>query len=147
MRLTTRGRYAVTAMLDLTLHGEHGPVCIGAIAERQAISAAYLERLFRSLREKGLVCSTRGARGGYQLCRCAGQISVADVICAVDEPLDATLCPSARNDLTHTLWADLTRHVQDFLEHRTLAEICASQSGCSETREKFALIAQDLVEQ
>lgn len=143
MRLTTRGRYAVIAMLDLALHGEHGPVCIAAIAERQDISAAYLERLFRKLREQGLVCSTRGARGGYELGRCAAKISVADVIGAVDERLDATLCTSARNPLTYTLWADLTQHVQTFLEHRTLAEICAKQSQCSQTQAKFMLLTQD----
>jgi len=137
MRLTTRGRYAVTAMLDLAMHSAEGPVCIGAIAERQAISAAYLERLFRNLRQRGLVCSTRGAHGGYELCRCAGEISVADVINAVDEPLDATLCPSARNGLTHDLWADLTRHVQGFLGETTLAQICASKSPCSQTRDRF----------
>lgn len=137
MRLTTRGRYAVTAMLDLAMHSAHGPVCLGAIAERQGISAAYLERLFRNLREQGLVCSTRGARGGYELCRCAGQISVADVINAVDEPLDATLCPSARNGLTHDLWADLTKHVQGFLADTTLAEICAQKSDCPQMRSRF----------
>lgn len=137
MRLTTRGRYAVTAMLDLAMHSAEGPVCLGAIAERQGISAAYLERLFRSLREQGLVSSTRGARGGYELCRCAGAITIADVIDAVDESLDATLCPSARNGLTHDLWADLTRHVQGFLDETTLAQICARKSPCSVTRTRF----------
>lgn len=141
MRLTTRGRYAVTAMLDLAMHSADGPVCIGAIAERQGISAAYLERLFRNLREHGLVCSTRGARGGYELCHCAGEISVADIINAVDEPLDATRCPSARNSLTHELWMDLTRHVQVFLEDTTLAQICARKSECSQMRDKFAELA------
>lgn len=130
------------AMLDLTLHGQHGPVCIGAIAERQDISAAYLERLFRKLREQGLVCSTRGARGGYELGRCASTISVANVVCAVDEPLDATLCPSARNDLTQKLWADLTRHVQEFLEHRTLAEICANRSDCGQVSQKITVFSE-----
>lgn len=129
MRLTTRGRYAVTAMLDLALHGECGPVCIASIAERQGISPAYLEQLFRKLREQGLVCSTRGARGGYQLCRCAGEISVAQVINAVDGPLDATRCHSARNDLTQALWADLTRHVQTFLEDTSLGELCRRQGA------------------
>lgn len=133
MRLTTRGRYAVTAMLDLALHSEQGPVCLNAIAGRQGISAAYLERLFRHLRDRGLVSSTRGARGGYELCRCAGEISVADVICAVDEPLDATQCESAQNRLTCHLWSDLTRHVQSYLEDVTLAQLCDQQSSSPST--------------
>lgn len=132
MRLTTRGRYAVTAMADLALHGAHGPVCIGTIAARQGISAAYLERLFRRLRDQGLVCSTRGAHGGYELCRCAGEISVAEVIAAVDEPLDATRCPSADNDLTRCLWAGLTRHVQAYLSATTLAQLSAQRGGASD---------------
>lgn len=127
MRLTTRGRYAVSAMLDLAMHGERGPVCLAAIARRRGISPAYLERLFRSLRRRGLVCSTRGAHGGYQLCRCAGEITVADVIEAVDESLDATACDGECGGLTHDLWAELTQHVQQFLETKTLAEICAAQ--------------------
>lgn len=128
MRLTTRGRYAVTAMLDLALHSEQGPVCVNAIARRQDISAAYLERLFRALRDRGLVCSTRGARGGYELCRCAGEISVADIMAAVDEPLDATRCASARNRLTCELWSGLTQHVRNYLENVTLAQLCRGDS-------------------
>lgn len=144
MRLTTRGRYAVTAMLDLAMHSSDGPVCIGAIAARQGISAPYLERLFRKLRNRGLVCSTRGARGGYELCRCAGQISVADVINAVDEPLDATLCAGAGNPLTHDLWLDLTRHVHQFLADTTLAQICADKSPCRQTRSRFEALLQEV---
>lgn len=128
MRLTTRGRYAVVAMLDLALHEHGGPVCVASIARRQGISAAYLERLFRKLREQGLICSTRGARGGYQLCRCAGEINVAQIIDAVGEPMDAT-CGDAttRNDLTEPLWADLTHHVQTFLQATSLEQLCACQ--------------------
>lgn len=129
MRLTTRGRYAVSAMLDLAIHGEEGPVCLATIAHRRGISPAYLERLFRNLRRRGLVCSTRGAHGGYQLCRCAGEISVADVIAAVDESLDATACNGACGGPTHELWAELTQHVREFLETKTLAELCTTCRG------------------
>lgn len=139
MRLTSRSRYAVTAMLDLALHAEDGPVCLGAIAERQNISPAYLERLFRCLRQRGLVCSTRGARGGYQLCACAGEISVAQVMAAVGEPLDATACGGAENCrgdgarcLSHDLWADLSRHVQAYLAEVTLAQLCRRQRSAGE---------------
>lgn len=127
MRLTTRGRYAVTAMLDLAMHGGEGPVCLGEIARRRGISPAYLERLFRNLRRRGLVCSTRGAHGGYQLCRCAGEISVAEVIAAVDESLDATACDGDCGGLTHDLWEELTQHVRRFLETKTLAELCEAR--------------------
>lgn len=130
VRLTTRGRYAVAAMLDLAMHADSGPVCVAAIAKRQGISPAYLERLFRSLRDCGLVCSTRGAHGGYQLCHCAGEINVAQIINAVGEPLDATRCQaSAHNALTEALWVDLTRHVHSFLEATSLAKLCCDQRG------------------
>lgn len=135
MRLTSRSRYAVTAMLDLALHSGERPVCLATIAERQHLSLAYLERLFRQLRRHGLVCSTRGARGGYQLCGCADRISVAAVMAAVDEPLDATACQGAENCrgdgarcLSHELWADLTDHVQAYLSEVTLGELCARRS-------------------
>jgi len=131
MRLTTRGRYAVTAMLDLALHAGESPVCVNTIAERQDLSPAYLERLFRQMRSAGLVDSTRGARGGYRLCRDCAEISVADIIAAVDGPLDATRCGGAedcRGDggrcLTHDLWADLSRHIEAFLSRQTLDCLC-----------------------
>lgn len=132
MRLTSRSRYAVTAMLDLALHDDDRPVCLSAIAERQQLSLPYLERLFRQLRLYGLVCSTRGAHGGYQLCACADQISVAAVMVAVDESLDATVgqCPAngrggCVQDLSHQLWAGLTDHVQAYLSDVTLGDLCA----------------------
>ncbi|MES1943803.1 Iron-sulfur cluster assembly transcription factor IscR [Salinisphaera sp. PC39] len=135
MRLTTRGRYAVTAMLDLAMHGGEGPVCLNEIARRRDISPAYLERLFRNLRRRGLVCSTRGAHGGYQLCRCAGEISVAEVIAAVDESLDATACDGDCGGLTHDLWEELTQHVRRFLETKTLAELCEARQREDAARE------------
>jgi Rrf2 family iron-sulfur cluster assembly transcriptional regulator len=131
MKLTTRGRYAVTAMVDLALHAEAGPVSLADIAERNRISTAYLEQLFARLRRVGLVESTRGPGGGYRLARDADRISVADVIEGVREDTDATRCGGAQNChdggrcLTHDLWEDLTRHVHDFLVSVTLAELSA----------------------
>lgn len=138
MRLTSRSRYAVTAMLDLAIHGGERPVCLASIAERQQISLAYLERLFRELRRFGLVCSTRGAHGGYQLCSCADSISVAAVMHAVDEPLDATVSKDGDNEqdagvssLTDDLWAGLTNHIQQYLTDITLGELCVAQVAVS----------------
>jgi len=129
MRLTTKGRYAVTAMLDLAIHHEHGPVTLADIAERQGISLSYLEQLFAQLRKRGLVTSTRGPGGGYRLGRAAGSIAVADVICAVDESVDATRCGGRENCqgeqrcLTHDLWQDLSRQIYLFLSGIDLAQL------------------------
>ena len=131
MKLTTRGRYAVAAMLDLALHHDARPVAMADIARRNRISPAYLEQLLGRLRRQGLVESTRGPGGGYRLARPADEITVAGVIVAVNESVDATRCGGARDChdggrcLTHDLWEDLTRHIQDFLESVTLAELCA----------------------
>ena len=131
MKLTTKGRYAVTAMLDLAIHGASDPVCLGDIAARQDISLAYLEQLFTRLRKQGLVGSTRGPGGGYRLGRSAERISIADVIAAVDEPLDSTRCSGDRNCqrgercLTHQLWEDLSRHIVDYLDSLSLAALAA----------------------
>ncbi|HYW04545.1 MAG TPA: Rrf2 family transcriptional regulator [Gammaproteobacteria bacterium] len=129
MKLTTRGRYAVTAMLDLALHQGEGPVCLSDVARRQSISLSYLEQLFGPLRREGLVRSTRGPSGGYRLAREGGDISIARIINAVDEPIDPTRCGGARNCqdeqscLTHELWAELGDHIRSFLEHTTLADL------------------------
>jgi Rrf2 family iron-sulfur cluster assembly transcriptional regulator len=131
VKLTTRGRYAVTAMLDLALHDEDAPVALADIARRNRISSAYLEQLFAGLRRGGLVESARGPGGGYRLARPASEITVARVIAAVNETVDATKCGGARDChdggrcLTHDLWEDLTHHIHDFLEAVTLAELCA----------------------
>ncbi|HWP94512.1 MAG TPA: Rrf2 family transcriptional regulator [Gammaproteobacteria bacterium] len=131
MRLTTKGRYAVTAMLDLALHDAQGPVCLGDIARRQDISLPYLEQLFTRLRRKGLVVSTRGPGGGYNLARPAAAITVAAVVAAVDEPFEATRCGGVRDCqqgqicLTHELWEELGRHIHGFLSKVTLAELMA----------------------
>lgn len=126
MRLTTRGRYAVTAMLDLALHKSSGPVALADIAQRQEISLTYLEQLFARLRRGELVNSARGPGGGYQLARAAEDISVAEVIAAVDESVDATKCGGAKNChgqercLTHDLWDELSREIGNFLSRITL---------------------------
>lgn len=129
MRLTTKGRYAVTAMLDLALHHGNGPVTLAEIAQRQGISLSYLEQLFAQLRKRGLVRSTRGPGGGYRLGEAADKIAVSDVINAVDETVDATRCGGKQNChdhgrcLTHDLWEDLSARIQGFLSEIDLAQL------------------------
>lgn len=121
MRLTTKGRYAVTAMLDLALHFEDGPITLADISQRQCISLSYLEQLFAKLRRQGLVESTRGPGGGYRLSRGPREIPVADVILAVDEKVETTRCGGLANCqddeqcLTHELWAELSQEIYQFL--------------------------------
>ena len=129
MRLTTKGRYAVTAMLDLALHAQKGPVSLGDISDRQSISVSYLEQLFAKLRKSGLVSSVRGPGGGYQLAHLVGEIFVADIIDAVDESVDATRC-GGQGDcqqgvtcLTHELWSDLSDQIHHFLANISLQEL------------------------
>ena len=129
MKLTTKGRYAVTAILDLALHDAKGPINLADIALRQGISLAYLEQLFSKLKKNGLIESSRGPGGGYRLKRSAEEISVADVINAVDEPVDATRCGGQQNCqgelrcLTHDLWEDLNNQISQFLNNVTLGEL------------------------
>jgi Rrf2 family iron-sulfur cluster assembly transcriptional regulator len=129
MRLTTKGRFAVTAMIDVALHGSDNPVTLAAVSERQKISLSYLEQLFGKLRRHGLVDSVRGPGGGYNLARPAVEVSVADIITAVDEPIDATQCGGKENChddrrcMTHELWAGLNAHILEFLRAVTLAEL------------------------
>jgi Rrf2 family iron-sulfur cluster assembly transcriptional regulator len=133
MRLTTKGRFAVTAMIDVALHGSESPVTLAAISERQKISLSYLEQLFGKLRRHGLVDSVRGPGGGYNLARGADSVSVADIITAVDEPIDATQCGGKENChddrrcMTHELWAGLNAHIFSFLRSVTLAELVRQQ--------------------
>jgi Rrf2 family iron-sulfur cluster assembly transcriptional regulator len=134
MRLTTKGRFAVTAMIDLGMRQHKGPVTLAGISQRQTISLSYLEQLFAKLRRHGLVESTRGPGGGYRLGKVATDISVADIIFAVDEPLDATQCSGRANCdndhrcMTHDLWASLNRHMVDYLDSVSLANLVAQQS-------------------
>lgn len=134
MRLTTKGRFAVTAMIDLALRESEGPVTLAGIAERQHISLSYLEQLFGKLRRHKLVASVRGPGGGYTLALEAGEVTVADIVVAVDEPLDATQCggkghchDDERVCMTHELWTDLNRHMFDFLDSVTLASLVERQ--------------------
>ena len=129
MRLTTKGRYAVTAMLDLALHADAGPVSLADISERQGISISYLEQLFAKLRRRELVRSIRGPGGGYRLNRPGEEIFVAEIIDAVDERVDATGC-SGNSDcqdghtcLTHHLWSDLSDQIHHFLSDISLASL------------------------
>jgi len=133
MRLTTKGRYAVTAMLDLALHFNEGPITLADISKRQGISLSYLEQLFSRLRKNGLVDSARGPGGGYRLSREAAQISVADVITAVDEKVDAMRCEGKGNCqeegqcLTHELWCDLSDQIYSFLKSIDLGQLVARE--------------------
>lgn len=129
MRLTTKGRYAVTAMLDLALHYQEGPITLADISKRQGISLSYLEQLFSRLRKNGLVDSARGPGGGYKLSRPASEIAVADVITAVDEKVDAMRC-NGKGDcqdggacLTHELWCELSAKIYDFLKGIDLGQL------------------------
>lgn len=129
MKLTTKGRYAVTAMLDLALHYEQGAVTLSDIARRQGISLSYLEQLFARLRRSGLVDSVRGPGGGYNLAMTPAAISVAQIIVAINENIDATRCGGEQNCdgdercLTHYLWEDLSERIREFLSSITLADL------------------------
>lgn len=135
MRLTTKGRFAVTAMLDLALRHGKGPVTLAGISERQDISLSYLEQLFGKLRRHHLVDSVRGPGGGYTLAKPLDTVSVADIIRAVDEPVDATQCGGKENChedhrcMTHDLWASLNERIYDYLDSVTLAELVAKQQA------------------
>jgi len=143
MRLTSKGRYAVTAMLDVALHSSDNPVPLADISERQEISLSYLEQLFSRLRKHGLVSSVRGPGGGYRLGMGAEEISVGMVISAVDESIDATRCQGTGDCqggsrcLTHSLWRGLSERISDFLDGISLAELMQqNQSKLVEMRAK-----------
>jgi Rrf2 family iron-sulfur cluster assembly transcriptional regulator len=129
MRLTTKGRYAVTAMLDLALHANSGPVSLADISGRQNISLSYLEQLFSKLRRSELVSSVRGPGGGYRLSRPGKQIFVAEIVDAVNENVDATGCGGSSNCqkgeicLTHHLWCDLSDQIHGFLSGISLSSL------------------------
>ncbi len=129
MRLTTKGRYAVTAMLDLAFHSQTKPVTLTEIAARQTISLSYLEQLFARLRKANMVKGIRGPGGGYTLSGSADDINIADIIAAVDEPIDATKCGGEANChnekacLTHDLWMGLSHQIKDYLKGITLGQL------------------------
>lgn len=129
MRLTTKGRYAVTAVLDLAIHEGKGPIALADIAQRQGISLSYLEQLFSKLRKRSLVSSVRGPGGGYNLARDASTIFIAEVITAVDEHVDTTRCGGAGNCkdngpcLTHDLWMDLSNRIYGYLNQISIKDL------------------------
>lgn len=138
MRLTTKGRFAVTAMIDLALRQDGGPVTLAGISQRQEISLSYLEQLFGKLRRHQIVESVRGPGGGYNLARPAEDVTVADIIIAVDEPLDATQCGGKENChsashehgtrcMTHDLWATLNAKMVDYLDSVSLKDLVDQQ--------------------
>jgi Rrf2 family iron-sulfur cluster assembly transcriptional regulator len=138
MRLTTKGRFAVTAMIDLAMRQHHGPVTLAGISQRQEISLSYLEQLFGKLRRHEIVESVRGPGGGYNLARRSEDITVADIIIAVDEPLDATQCGGKENCngereasgarcMTHDLWATLNAKMVDYLDSVSLKDLVDQQ--------------------
>lgn len=133
MKLTTKGRYAVTAMLDLALHGTSGPVSLAEISVRQEISLSYLEQLFSKLRRSGLVTSTRGPGGGYSVARQLSEVAVSEIIVAVNESVDATQCGGKENChshgrcLTHDLWEGLSAQIEDFLSSVSLQDMIDRQ--------------------
>ena len=131
MRLTTKGRYAVTAMLDLAIHADRGPISLADISQRQEISLSYLEQLFAKLRKNTLVSSVRGPGGGYKLQRDSQAIFIAEIIDAVNESVDTTKCQGAgdcqggETCLTHYLWEDLSEQIHGFLQNISLADLVA----------------------
>jgi len=135
MRLTTKGRFAVTAMVDLGMRQTRGPVTLAAISERQHISLSYLEQLFGKLRRRKLVSSVRGPGGGYRLAQPIQSITVAEIVVAVDEPLDATQCGGKENCaddkrcMTHELWATLNKKMHEYLSSVSLADLVAQQAA------------------
>ena len=134
MRLTTKGRYAVTAVLDLALHQNGGPVPLAAISERQGISLSYLEQLFAKLRRSDVVSSTRGPGGGYKLTNNVDEVSVSDIILAVDETCkvvdcdDTESCSGGYQCLTHDLWQELSNEIRTFLDGITISEIMSQEA-------------------
>ncbi|MBX2886576.1 MAG: Fe-S cluster assembly transcriptional regulator IscR [Granulosicoccus sp.] len=133
MKLTTKGRYAVTAMLDLALHGRDGPVSLAEISTRQEISLSYLEQLFSKLRKNDLVVSTRGPGGGYSVARRLSEVAVSEIISAVNESVDATQCAGKENChghgrcLTHDLWEGLSAQIEEFLSSVSLQDMIDNQ--------------------
>src|SRR5690554_5031930 len=148
MRLTTKGRYAVTALLDLALHQNQGPISLADISSRQEISLSYLEQLFAKLRKCGLVNSVRGPGGGYQLSREIDQIYIAEIIDAVDENVDATNC-GGQGDcqggltcLTHFLWVDFSEQLHSFLNGISLASLVSRKEIMAIAERQRAVDAQ-----
>jgi Rrf2 family iron-sulfur cluster assembly transcriptional regulator len=152
MRLTTKGRFAVTAMIDLAMHHGSGPVTLAEISGRQKISLSYLEQLFGKLRRHNLVESVRGPGGGYVLARDMGDVSVTEIILAVDEPIDATQCGGKENChddrkcLTHDLWAALNQRIFDYLGGVNLRQLVDSEKAKEAERQSGVVQVRDMRE-
>ena len=150
MRLTTKGRFAVTAMIDLALHHGSGPVTLAEISGRQKISLSYLEQLFGKLRRHQLVESVRGPGGGYRLAKDMDKVTVTDIILAVDEPIDATQCGGKENChddgkcLTHDLWAALNERIFDYLGAVSLRQLADSQRAKELSRQSGVAQVRDM---
>ncbi len=148
MRLTTKGRFAVTAMIDVSRYQQNGPVSLAGISDRQDISVAYLEQLFSKLRRGNLVKSIRGPGGGYVLAKDAGDITIADIVFAVDEPLDVTRCGGNGNCakgsikcVTHNLWASLNERIIDYLESVALSDLSGKEAATAWDKQNSGNIA------
>jgi len=145
MRLTTKGRFAVTAMVDLAIHGGNGPVTLASISERQKISLSYLEQLFGKLRKHNVVASVRGPGGGYCLSRPANKISISDIIVAVDESLDASQCHGLGNChddkqcITHDLWMGLNKTISSYLISVSLHQLATNPAPHQKGSETITL--------
>ena len=150
MKLTTKGRYAVTAMLDLAINYQNGPITLSDISKRQGISLSYLEQIFSKLRRNGLVDSARGPGGGYRLSRDADLIAVGQVITAVDEKIDVTRCggkgdcKDGKPCLTHELWSDLSDQIYDFLDKISLGQLVRNREQAKEFTEKEVSFTDEL---
>lgn len=151
MRLTTKGRYAVTAMLDLAYHSQTRPVTLTDIATRQTISLSYLEQLFARLRKAGMVKGVRGPGGGYTLSRHATEINIADIVEAVDEPVDSTKCGGKANCqnnqpcITHDLWMGLSEQIRAYLKEITLGQLL-EREGVSEVAKRQGQHIEHMIE-
>lgn len=149
MKLSTKGRYAVTAMFDVAIHQSEGPVSLSDISDRQGISLSYLEQLFGRMRRRGLVASTRGPGGGYKLADDASQIAIADIITAVDESVDATRCGGSadcqnrQRCLTHELWQDLSSQIHVFLSSITLESAINKKRVVEVAERQDRMLARD----
>jgi len=153
MRLTTKGRFAVTAILDLALNETEKPVTLADISERQSISLSYLEQLFSRMRREGIVKSVRGPGGGYHLAKKYQDITVKAIITAVDEEIDATQCSGKENChegrrcITHDLWASINHKILEYLESLTLAHLVEAQSKEGKNREQAVFFLNDKLNQ
>ena len=143
MKLTTKGKYAVTAILDMAVYGQSGPITVHSIAARQGISPLYLERLTGLMRAKGLLVSVKGPGGGYKLNRSPTQITVADIIQAIEEPIDITTCKGLENCqkgdicLTHSLWEKLNNHIMNYFKSITVYDLVECPKIKSQVQKKL----------